>query len=111
MAGKRPGRIGDSPVIGAGTYAQDSGCAVSTTGHGEWFLRTVQAYDIAARMHYGGCTLADAVTQAIADLTRLGASGGLIAVNQAGQIVMQYNTPAMFRACVRSGEAPTIGIE
>ena len=111
LAGKRPGRVGDSPVIGAGTYADNRTCAVSTTGHGEWFLRTVQAYDIAARLFYGGYTLAEAVNEAITQrLTRLGATGGLIAVDRSGEIVMQYNTPAMFRACVRSGEAATIEV-
>jgi beta-aspartyl-peptidase (threonine type) len=112
MAGKRRGRIGDSPVIGAGTYADDRSCAVSTTGHGEWFLRTVAAYDIAARVAYGGASLEDAITDAIAHrLTRLGASGGLIAVNHSGEIVMHYNTPAMFRACVRRGEPATVEID
>jgi L-asparaginase / beta-aspartyl-peptidase len=111
IAGKRPGRIGDSPIIGAGTYADNRACAVSMTGHGEWFIRAVQAYDIFARMHYGGCSLAEAVNDAIAlRLSRLGATGGLIAVDRSGECVMQYNTPAMFRACVRAGEAATIGI-
>jgi beta-aspartyl-peptidase (threonine type) len=106
MNGKRPGRVGDSPVIGAGTYADSQICAVSTTGHGEWFLRTVQAYDIAARMRYGGASLEQAVAASIAQrLPRLGASGGLIAVDAEGGIVMRYNTPAMFRGSVRSGEA------
>jgi beta-aspartyl-peptidase (threonine type) len=105
MNGKRPGRVGDSPVIGAGTYADDQVCAVSTTGHGEWFLRTVQAYDIVARMRYGGASLEQAVAAAIEQrLPRLGASGGLIAVDSQGGIVIRYNTPAMFRASVRSGE-------
>lgn len=112
MAGKHPGRVGDSPVIGAGTYADDHSCAVSTTGHGEWFLRTVQAYDLAARMVYGGQTLAEAVDEAIQRrLKRLGATGGLIAVNRDGDIVMQYNTAAMFRASVRGGEPAVIEID
>jgi beta-aspartyl-peptidase (threonine type) len=107
MTGKRPGRVGDSPVIGAGTYADNHTCAVSTTGHGEWFLRTLQAYDIAARMRYAGATLSEAVSEAIEQhLPRLGASGGLIAVDHRGEIELRYNTPAMFRASVRSG-APT----
>lgn len=111
MAGKLRGRIGDSPVIGAGTYADDATCAVSTTGHGEWFLRVVQAYDIAARMNYGGYSLADAVKAAVDHrLTRLGATGGVIAVDREGEIVIRYNTPAMFRASIRSGEAATIEI-
>ncbi|MFI4895397.1 MAG: isoaspartyl peptidase/L-asparaginase family protein [Steroidobacterales bacterium] len=111
MNGKRPGRVGDSPVIGAGTYADNQSCAVSTTGHGEWFLRTVQAHDIAARLRYGGASLEAAVTAAIEQrLASLGASGGLIAVDARGQIVIRYNTPAMFRGSVRSGEAPRIDI-
>jgi L-asparaginase / beta-aspartyl-peptidase len=109
MNGKRPGRVGDSPVIGAGTYADNRSCAVSTTGHGEWFLRTVQAYDIAARMRYGGASLEAAVVASIEQrLPQLGASGGLIAVEPQGTIVIRYNTPAMFRASVRSGEHAVI---
>jgi beta-aspartyl-peptidase (threonine type) len=105
-AGKRPGRVGDSPVIGAGTYADNQTCAVSTTGHGEWFLRTVQAFDIAARLRYGGASLDAAVGDAITRrLTQLGAAGGLIAVDASGRIVFGYNTPLMFRASVRADEA------
>ena len=105
MNGKRAGRVGDSPVIGAGTYADSQYCAVSTTGHGEWFLRTVQAYDIVARMRYSGVSLEQAVSDSIEQrLPRLGASGGLIAVDREGVVAMRYNTPAMFRASVRSGE-------
>jgi L-asparaginase / beta-aspartyl-peptidase len=111
IAGKRSGRVGDSPVIGAGTYADNHTCAVSTTGHGEWFLRTVQAYDISARLRYGGYSLASAVSEAIGQrLTGLGAAGGLIAVDFQGEIVMQYNTPIMFRASVRQGEAAAVHI-
>jgi beta-aspartyl-peptidase (threonine type) len=111
IAGKRSGRIGDSPVIGAGTYADNQTCAVSTTGHGEWFLRTVQAYDIAARLRYGGYSLAAAVDEAISGrLALLGAAGGLIAVDQHGHIAMRYNTPAMFRASIRSGEPLSVHI-
>jgi beta-aspartyl-peptidase (threonine type) len=111
MNGKRAGRVGDSPVIGAGCYADNESCAVSTTGHGEWFLRTVQAYDIAARMRYGGATLAAAVSASIDErLPRLGGSGGLIAVDAQGTLEIRYNTPAMFRASVRSGEVASIHI-
>jgi beta-aspartyl-peptidase (threonine type) len=109
MNGKRPGRVGDSPVIGAGCYADNDSCAVSTTGHGEWFLRTVQAYDIAARLRYGGASLATAVSASIDErLPRLGGSGGLIAVDRQGTLELRHNTPAMFRASVRSGEAASI---
>ena len=111
IAGKRSGRVGDSPVIGAGTYADNHTCAVSTTGHGEWFLRTVQAYDISARLRYGGYSLASAVSEAIVQrLSGLGAAGGLIAVDRQGQIVMSYNTPIMFRASVREGEAAAVHV-
>jgi L-asparaginase / beta-aspartyl-peptidase len=110
-AGKRSGRLGDSPVIGAGTYADNQTCAVSTTGHGEWFLRTVQAYDIAARLRYGGYSLPTAVSEAITQrLSGLGAAGGLIAVDHRGEIVIGYNTPLMFRASVRAGEAASVHI-
>jgi beta-aspartyl-peptidase (threonine type) len=105
-AGKRPGRVGDSPVIGAGTYADNQTCAVSATGHGEWFLRTVQAFDIAARLRYGGYRLDAAVAEAITQrLTALGADGGLIAVDHRADIAIGHNTPIMFRASVRQGEA------
>jgi len=105
-AGKRPGRVGDSPVIGAGTYADNQTCAVSATGHGEWFLRTVQAFDIAARLRYGGQCLAAAVSEAVnGRLAALGADGGLIAVDQRGEIAIGHNTPIMFRGSVRQGEA------
>ncbi|HEY1725680.1 MAG TPA: isoaspartyl peptidase/L-asparaginase [Steroidobacteraceae bacterium] len=109
-AGKRSGRVGDSPVIGAGTYADNQTCAVSTTGHGEWFLRTCQAYDIAARLRYGGGHLTSAVAVAIARLSALGAAGGLIAVDPAGEIAIGRNTPIMFRATVRAHEAAQVEI-
>jgi L-asparaginase / beta-aspartyl-peptidase len=111
IAGKHSGRVGDSPVIGAGTYADNHTCAVSTTGHGEWFLRTVQAYDISARLRYGGYSLASAVSEAILQrLSGLGAPGGLIAVDGQGEIVMSYNTPIMFRGSVREGEAAAVHV-
>jgi beta-aspartyl-peptidase (threonine type) len=111
MNGQQVGRVGDSPVIGAGTYADSQLCAISATGHGEWFLRTVQAYDIAARMRYGGASLEQAVEASIMQrMPRLGASGGVIAIDHAGNIVIRYNTPGMFRGYVRNGEAPRIDI-
>jgi isoaspartyl peptidase/L-asparaginase-like protein (Ntn-hydrolase superfamily) len=108
--GKRPGRIGDSPVIGAGTYADDAACAVSCTGQGEWFLRTVQAYDLVARVRYAHQSLAVAVQEAVARLSSCHARGGLIAVDAAGGICMRQNTETMLRAAVREGEAPRVGI-
>jgi len=108
--GKRPGRIGDSPVIGAGTYADDAACAVSCTGEGEWFLRTVQAYDLVARLRYAHQPLAVATQEAVARLSACHARGGLIAVDAAGGICMRHNTETMLRAAVREGEAPSVGI-
>jgi len=111
IVGKRRGRVGDSPVIGAGTYADDAACAVSTTGDGEWLLRLVQAYDIAARLRYGGQSLARAVDEAIGErAVRLGARGGLIAIGHRGQIVMRHNTAAMLRGCMHEGGQAQIDI-
>lgn len=108
--GKQPGRIGDSPVIGAGTYADDTACAVSTTGQGEWFLRTVQAYDLVARLRYAREPLTVAMERSLARLSSLQARGGMIAVAADGTICMQHNTETMLRAAVRAGEAPSVAI-
>ena len=108
--GKRPGRIGDSPIIGAGTYADDSACAVSGTGHGEWFLRIVQAYDLVARLRYAHQPLAVAMQEALERLSSLGAHGGLIAVNAAGEICVRHNCQSMLGASVCEGQAPQVCI-
>lgn len=98
------GRIGDSPVIGAGTYARDGLVAISGTGEGEAFLRGVVAYDVAARMRYVDAELETAVADTIRDaLTARGSSGGVIAVDAAGQLVVAHNSPMMFSA-YRDGE-------
>ena len=90
---KMKGRIGDSPVIGSGTYANNDSCAVSCTGDGEYYMRLVLAYDIAARMRYAGDTLEVAANQVIKQvLPELGGSGGLIAIDRHGKIVMPFNT-------------------
>lgn len=99
MTNKRWGRIGDSPIIGAGTYADNRSCAVSATGHGEFFIRHVVAYDICARMRYFGHSLdeaADAVVHGV--LAEAGGGGGVIAMDAAGRIVMPFNTEGMYRA-------------
>ncbi|WP_137939936.1 isoaspartyl peptidase/L-asparaginase [Chitinivorax sp. B] len=96
---KWPGRIGDTPVIGAGTWA-DIHCAVSGTGHGEFFVRTAVAHDIAARLRYGGFTLQQAADDAIQILTAMGGCGGVIAVDHHGQIAMPFSTEGMYRAAV-----------
>lgn len=99
MVNKRSGRVGDSPIIGAGTYAEDGVCAVSCTGHGEFFIRNVVAYDVAARMKHGGEGLEEAAETVVRGrLAGQGGSGGLIAVDSKGRITTVFNTPGMFRA-------------
>ena len=109
LPGKLTGRIGDSPIIGAGTYASNNTCAVSATGHGEFFMRNVVAYDIAALMEYRGMPLEEAGKLVVMDkLRNQKADGGLIAVDKDGNITMPFNTKAMFRGFVKStGEQET----
>ena len=100
MTNKRYGRVGDSPVIGAGTWA-DTRCAVSGTGWGEFFLRNVVAHDIAARMAYGGATLAAAADAVILQrVPELGGDGGAIAVDRDGNIAMPFSTVGMYRGWI-----------
>ncbi len=111
MTGKRYGRVGDSPIIGAGTYADDRTCAVSATGHGEVFIRAAVAHDICARMRFGGRELAVAVREVVLDeLPALGGEGGVIAIDARGHIVMQFNSEGMFRASRVSGGEAEVGI-
>jgi L-asparaginase / beta-aspartyl-peptidase len=111
MTGKRYNRIGDSPIIGAGTYADDRSCAVSATGHGEIFIRAAVAHDICARMRFGGRTLADAVREVVLDeLPALRGEGGVIAIDRRGEISLEFNSEGMFRASRRDGEEPRIAI-
>lgn len=111
MTGKRFQRIGDSPIIGAGTYADNRSCAVSATGHGEVFIRAAVAHDICARMRYGGRSLSDAVREVVLqELTALHGEGGVIAVDARGEISMEFNSEGMFRASRRSGEDPVVAI-
>ncbi len=91
------GRVGDSPIIGAGTYANDRTCAVSATGQGEYFIRTVAAYDISALMEYKGMTAAQAGAAVMAKIGALGGSGGFIIVDRHGKFAMPFNTPGMLR--------------
>ena len=103
MTNKRWGRIGDSPIIGAGTYAANDSCAVSATGHGEYLLRGTVARDVAARMEYRGETVTVAARAVIGErLTGLGGEGGLIALSRAGEVAFAYNTRAMFRGVIDS---------
>lgn len=102
MTNKRFGRIGDSPVVGSGTYANNATCAISCTGHGEYFLRAVVAYDVSCLIEYKGFTLQQACDEVIKNkLVAMGGEGGLIAVNAAGDHQFCFNSAGMYRA-VRS---------
>ena len=100
---KRPGRIGDAPVIGAGTYADDASCAISTTGNGEVFIRFTAAAEIAARIRHAGQRLEHAATDVIAELARHGGDGGLVAVPAEGPPVLVFNSSGMYRGFVADG--------
>jgi beta-aspartyl-peptidase (threonine type) len=103
MTYKKYGRVGDSPIIGAGTYADNNTCAVSATGHGEFFIRNVVAYDISALMKYKDMPLAKAADEVImSKLKNLGGTGGIIAVDNKGNVAMPFNTSGMFRGFVKS---------
>jgi beta-aspartyl-peptidase (threonine type) len=103
--GKLPGRVGDSPIIGAGTYADNRACAVSGTGIGEAFIRAAVGHDVCARMLYQGMALTNAAAAALASVARLGAAGGLIALDRRGNIAMPFTSEGMFRAAIdRSGK-------
>lgn len=103
MMGKMPGRIGDSPVIGAGTWADNASCAVSATGHGEFFIRNVVAYDVSARMKYQNIPLQEAAEVVVMKVLQgMGGTGGLIAVDRNGNVAMPFNTKAMFRGYIKS---------
>lgn len=105
MTGKKYGRIGDSPVIGAGTYASDETCGISCTGHGEYFIRYAVAHDLHARVKYAGESLQGAAESLIQkELLGAGGKGGIIGIDQSGNIVMEFNTAGMFRAYVSEGQ-------
>jgi L-asparaginase / beta-aspartyl-peptidase len=97
MTGKRWGRVGDSPVIGAGTYANNASCAVSATGHGEYFIRSVLAHDISAQVEYLRVPLRTAVHNVLGKMATLGGNGGVIALDASGEIVLEFNSEGMFR--------------
>ncbi|MGI9263355.1 MAG: isoaspartyl peptidase/L-asparaginase, partial [Gammaproteobacteria bacterium] len=99
MTNKRWGRLGDSPVIGAGTYASnEAGCAVSATGHGEFFIRAAVAHDICARVEYGGVDIDEAANYVLMEkLVRMGGEGGVIAIDKSGRVTMPFNTNGMYR--------------
>lgn len=109
MTNQQRGRVGDTPVIGAGTYARNRVVAVSCTGEGEAFIRGVVAYDIAARIRYGGADLATAVTGTITEeLTERQATGGLVAVDADGSVLVAHNSPTIFAAYEDDGTVVTL---
>jgi L-asparaginase / beta-aspartyl-peptidase len=111
MTNKKWGRVGDSPMIGAGTYANNATCAISCTGSGEFFIRGVVAYDVSCLMEYRGLSLADAAGEVIQNrVLQLGGDGGLIAVDAQGNIAMPFNTEGMYRGFVTSAGKKGIAI-
>ena len=98
---KSVGRVGDSPIIGAGNYANNRTCAVSGTGDGEYFLRLLVAYDISALMEYKGMSVQEAARTVVMEkLKQSGGEGGVVAIDKNGNIAMSFNTPGMYRAYV-----------
>jgi beta-aspartyl-peptidase (threonine type) len=100
--GKLPGRVGDSPLIGAGTYADNSSCAVSGTGWGEAFIRIALAHEVSARMQHLKETLPQAARSALTKISRIGGDGGLIALDRRGNSAMPFNSGGMLRACIHA---------
>lgn len=112
MTGKKWGRVGDSPIIGAGTYAANDCCAVSATGHGEYFIRASVAHEIASLMRYRGLDVRQAADEVVAkQLVRIGGSGGVIAIGRDGAIAMPFNSPGMLRGAMDSGGRLETGIQ
>jgi len=111
MTNKKTGRVGDTPIIGAGTYANNNTCAVSATGHGEYFIRYAVAHDISALMEYKGLTLEAAAHEVIFQkLLPVGGTGGVIAVDRNGNYTMPFNTSGMFRGVVTAGGQREVAI-
>ena len=108
---KRVGRVGDSPIIGAGTFANNRTCAVSGTGDGEYFMRLLVAYDISALMEYKGMAVEDAARTVVMEkLKQLGGDGGIIAIDRNGRIAISFNTPGMYRAFIGADGKPVVEI-
>ncbi|NVK49327.1 MAG: isoaspartyl peptidase/L-asparaginase [Cyclobacteriaceae bacterium] len=105
MTNKRYGRVGDVPIIGAGTYADNETCAVSATGHGEYFIRNVVAHEIASLIRYGKKSLAEAADEVVMNqLVEMGGSGGIISIDRFGNIAMPFNSEGMYRGYRKAGE-------
>jgi beta-aspartyl-peptidase (threonine type) len=110
MTNKRYGRIGDAPIIGSGTYANNATCAVSSTGWGEYFIRAQVAHDISALMEYKGLSLKEAAKIVLDKVKALGGDGGIVAVDKNGNMVADFNTAGMYRATMNDKGELTIGI-
>ena len=111
MTNKKFGRVGDTPVIGSGTYASNDSCAISCTGHGEHFLRSVAAFDVACLMTYKGLTLMESIKTVLFDkLLPVGGEGGMIGIDNQGNVALVFNCEGMYRASVKEGELPYIAI-
>ena len=111
MTGKRWGRVGDAPIIGAGTYADNRSCAVSATGHGEYFIRHTVSRDICARMQFARQTLDEAAATVIyEELVHAGGDGGVVAVDAQGNVALVFNTAGMYRASIDSTGQKQVGI-
>jgi len=111
MTNKKFGRVGDTPIIGSGCYANNNTCAISCTGHGEYFIRQVVAYDISCLMEYKNLSLEDACNEVVKNkLVKTGGEGGLIGVNRKGDICFSFNSPGMYRAMIKENEELFIGI-
>ncbi len=111
MTNKKFGRVGDSPIIGAGTYANNNTCAISCTGHGELFIRSVVAYDISCLMEYKGLSLKAACDIVVYDkLVKIGGEGGLVAIDKEGNIELPFNSEGMYRASIDADGNKTIKI-
>jgi len=111
IANKKPGRVGDSPIIGAGTYANNATCAVSSTGQGEYFIRAVVAHEISTLIEHRGLSLSEAAERVVRkELVELGGEGGVIAVDRGGNIVMPFNSMGMYRGYVRANGKTVVEI-
>lgn len=110
ISNKKWGRVGDSPIIGAGTYANNQTCGVSATGDGEYFIRSVVAHDLSSLMEYKGLSVKEAADTVIGKVVKLGGNGGLIAVDKDGNIAMSFSTSGMYRGRVGANEEPIIEI-
>ncbi|MBI2510458.1 MAG: isoaspartyl peptidase/L-asparaginase [Opitutae bacterium] len=110
MTNKKFGRVGDVPVIGAGTYANNATCAVSSTGWGEFFIRSVVAHDISAQMEYQGKDLRAAAAATLAKVAKLGGDGGVIGIDARGNVMTDFNSEGMYRAYHIAGQPPVVAI-